>query len=549
MNVGFARKACVLVCSLALGLASLTAPDAARAGSLDVWAITGARIVPVSGPPIEKGTIVVRDGLIESVGAATVAPADARLIDGAGLTVYPGLIDSFAFVEPETKPDGPPQGQPRAPDRENPPGVTPQREAIDLVKNDARMEGLRAAGFTSMLAVPKGGVFRGQSVLVNTSGASGWAMTVKSPVAMHLSFEPQGGFAQYPGSLMGVFSVIRQKMLDATQYRQLREQYASSPAGLRRPTFSREYESLIPILDRSLPISFEANRDREIARAIKLVDEFRLSGTIAGGREAWKVAADLESRRIPVLLSLNFPEAPMDLDPETREELKDVRDRLEAPACAAKLAKAGVRFAFQSGGIRSPKQMLTNAAKAIKAGLPADAALRALTLSPAEIFGVSNQLGSLEPGKIANLVVTSGDLFDEKTKVRFTFVDGERFEYKDEPAPMPAESAAVDVTGTWEIEVTTPDGPQKATLEMTQKGNSVTGMFRTEMFGSSEVKSAFVSGKKLTVNVMLNIGGNPLDITFAGDVEGDTMKGTSSVAGQGSMSFTGARKPKGGKLR
>lgn len=239
----------------------------------------------------------------------------------------------------------------------------------------------------------------------------------------------------------------------------------------------------------------------------------------------------------------------MDLDPETREELKDVRDRLEAPACAAKLAKAGVRFAFQSGGIRSPKQMLTNAAKAIKAGLPADAALRALTLSPAEIFGVSNQLGSLEPGKIANLVVTSGDLFDEKTKVRFTFVDGERFEYKDEPAPMPAESAAVDVTGTWEIEVTTPDGPQKATLEMTQKGNSVTGMFRTEMFGSSEVKSAFVSGKKLTVNVMLNIGGNPLDITFAGDVEGDTMKGTSSVAGQGSMSFTGARKPKGGKLR
>lgn len=553
MNVEFARKACVLACALALGLASLVAPIPARAGSLDVWAITGARIVPVSGPAIERGTVVIRNGLIESVGAAVAAPADARLIDGTGLTVYPGLIDAFAFVEPDAKPDGPPQqGPPRGPDRENPPGVTPQREAIDLVRNDGRMEGLRAAGFTSMLAVPKGGVFRGRSVLVNTSGADAWTMAVKSPVTLHIAFESIGGFVQYPGSLMGVFSLIRQKLLDATQYRELRAQYAASPTGLRRPTFSREYESLIPVLDRSLPVTLEVNRDREVLRALKLMDEFRISGMVAGGREAWKVAADLKSRDVPVLLSVNFPEAPADLDPETREELQSVRDRLDAPGCAAKLAAAGVRFAFQSGGIRSPKQVVTNAGKTIKAGLPADLALRALTLSAAEILGVASQVGSIEPGKIANLVVTKGDLFDEKSKVRYTFVDGERFEYKEDvPSAKPGEAAAagLDVTGTWELTVNTPEGTQKATLEITQKGSEVTGMFRTELFGSTEVKSGSVAGKKLTVNVGLNVGGNTLDITFTGDVDGDAMKGTANVAGQGNVDFSGTRKPKGGASR
>lgn len=550
MKVGNASKACVLLCTLAFGLSSLIVPEPARAGSLDVWAITGARIVPVSGPPIEKGTVVVRDGIIESVGAAIGAPADARVIDGTGLTVYPGLVDSYAVVEAESKPEGPQQqGPPRGPDRENPPGVTPQREAIDFVKNDSRMEGMRAAGFTTVLAVPKGGVFRGRSVLVNTSGADGPAMAIKSPVALHVAFETQGGFVQYPGSLMGVFSVIRQKLLDARRYRQLREQYAASPKGIRRPVFSHEYESLIPALDKSLPVAMEANRDREVIRALLLMDEFGLSGMVAGGRESWKVAADLKKRNVPVLLSLNFPEAPADLDPETREELQSVRDRLDAPGCAAKLNAAGVRFAFQSGGIRSPKQMITNATKAIGAGLSKDVALRALTLSPAEILGVADQVGSIEAGKIANLVVTNGDLFDEKTKVRYTFVDGERFEYKeDAPAAKPGDASAaeVDVTGTWDLEVNTPEGTQKATLELTQKGAEVTGTFRTEMFGSSEVKSGSVAGKKVTVNVALNVGGNSLDITFSGDVDGDAMKGTANVAGQGTVDFSGTRKPKGG---
>ncbi|MBK6315444.1 MAG: amidohydrolase family protein [Blastocatellia bacterium] len=554
MNADNARKACVLLCTLAFGLTSLTASQPALAGSLDVWAITGARIVPVSGPPIEKGTVVVRNGLIESVGAAVAAPADARIVDGTGLTVYPGLVDTFAIVEPDAKAEGPPQqqGPPRGPDRENPPGVTPQRDALDIVKNDSRMEGLRAAGFTTMLAVPKGGVFRGRSVLVNTSGSDASAMAIKSPAALPVAFETQGGFVQYPGSLMGVFSVIRQKLLDAMQYRQLRGQYAASPRGIPRPTYSREYEALIPVLDKSLPVAIEANRDREVLRALELMDEFALSGMVAGGRESWKVATDLKARNVPVLLSVNFPEAPADLDPETREELKTVRDRLDAPGCAAKLNAAGVRFAFQSGGIRSPKQVITNTAKAIKAGLSKDVALRALTLSPAEILGVADQVGSIEVGKIANLVVTNGDLFEEKTKVRYTFVDGERFEYKEEaPAAKPgdASSAAVDVTGTWDLEVNTPEGTQKASLELTQTGAELKGTFRTEMFGSSDVKSGSVAGKKVTVNVGLNVGGNSLDITFTGDVDGDAMKGTANVAGQGTVDFSGTRKPKGGAIQ
>lgn len=553
MTVRLARTAGALSCALALCLSSLLAPLPAAAGSLDVWAITGARIVPVSGPPIEKGTIVMRDGLIESVGAAVAIPADARTIDGTGMTVYPGLIDAFTVFEPEQQPDGPPQGgrgpqAQRAPDRDNPPGVTPMRDALDFVRPDSRMESYRASGFTSVLAVPKGGIFRGRSALVNTAGPNAPAMAVKAPVALHAAFETQGGFTEYPGSLMGVIAVIRQKLLDAGRYREVQDRYAASPLGIRREPPNRDLEGLVPALRRALPTVFEANRDAEILRSVKLIDEFKLAGIVAGGRESWKSASELKARNIAVLLSANFPEAPTDLDPETRETLRAVRDRLDAPACAAKLDAAGVRFAFQSGGIRQPKQFLANVGKAVTAGLPADAALRALTLSPAEILGVADRLGSIEPGKIANVVVTSGDLFNDKTKVRFTFVDGIRFEFKEEaPSAKAGDAAAtVDVTGSWDIEVNTPEGTQKATLDASQKGSELTGTFTTTMFGAADLKNGSVSGNKVSFSFALDVGGNSLEISLSGTVDGDTMKGTATVAGQGTVDFSGTRKPKGG---
>ena len=528
----------------------------ARAAAPDVWAITGARIVPVSGPAIEKGTVVIRDGLIEAVGAAVTAPADARTIDGTGLTVYPGLIDAFAFVEAEQQgPDqgpgggrrgGPQQGPQRTLDRDHPSGVTPDRQALTLVKAD-RSEALRNAGITTVLAVPKGGTFRGLSALVNTAGATPQEMSVKSPVAEQVSFETPGGFGDFPGSLMGVIAVIRQEFLDGQRYKQEWQRYNATPRGYRRPEPSEGLAAVAPTLDRATPVVLEANDDPMIRRALKIVAEFKLKAMIAGGLESWKTADALKAAGVPVLLSLNFPERPADMDPESTEPLRVIRSRMDAPGGAAKLQRAGVKFAFESGGLKDPKQFLANAIKTVGAGLSKDDALRAMTLSSAELLGVSEQLGSVDAGKIANLVVTDGDLFDAKTKIKYVFVDGNRFEMKAEAAPKPGEVAKVDVTGTWNLKVVTPGGTQEVTLTLSQSGSAFTGTMANPMFGSADVKEGVISGNKISFAATVNVGGTSIDTNFNGTVDGNSMSGTVAVSGQGTVEFSGTR-PQGGAL-
>jgi imidazolonepropionase-like amidohydrolase len=540
MKRAIVRRAFAVVCLAASVLGTGPSGSRARAADLDVWAITGVRIVPVSGPAIERGTVVIRGGLIERVGAGVAAPPDARLMDGTGLTVYPGLVDAFAFVEEEKAPSAGGSQPPRLPDRDKPDGFLPAREAIDLVRADGRLDAARTAGITAQLVVPKGGVFRGLSALVATSGRTVGAMAMKSPVALHLSFEPQGGFGPYPSSVMGTFAVIRQKLIDAGYHRRAWDRYNSSPRGMRRPEPNEALDAIAPALSRSLPVVLEANGASEVRRALGLIDEFKLAGVVAGGVEAWKVAPELKALNVPVLLSLNFPERPTDVDTESRETLRAVRARADAPGVAAKLNAAGVRFAFQSGGLKTPSKFRENAIRAVQAGLPRNVALAAMTLVPAQILGVDRQLGSIEAGKIAHLVVTDGDLFEEKTKIRFVFVDGERYEIKTETI-KPGEAPAADVTGTWTVTIATPEGPQQVTLALTQRGSEVTGTLTHPVLGSAEVRSGLVSAKKISFSVSLAVGGQTIEASFNGTVEGNTMSGTVNVGGQGAVEFTGTR--------
>src|ERR1700687_3441389 len=176
---------------------------------------------------------------------------------------------------------------------------------------------------------------------------------------------------------------------------------------------------------------------------------------------AYETAGEIAAKKLPVLVNLKWPEAEKDADPEDKPSLRTLRFRDRAASSPAALAKAGVKFAFYSGGITAPKDTLKAAKKSIDAGLTTDAALRALTLSPAEIFGVADRLGSIENGKIANLVVTDGDLFEEKTKVKFVFVDGRKFEIREPEKPKDAPKG--DMSGKWKINFTTAEGAEDAT--------------------------------------------------------------------------------------
>jgi imidazolonepropionase-like amidohydrolase len=421
-----------------------------------VFAITNARIIPVSGAPIEKGTIVIRRGIIEAVGAGITAPADARVIDASGLTVYPGLIDAFSDIgleestaargaAPAAATPAPVRGaqqpQPSATPPDERQGLTPYRRAFEEINPAHRkIESARAVGITTTAVMPRRGFFPGQATLLNLSGPEVGPMVIRPAASFYINTVGRGGGGgggggNYPGSLMGILAFVKQTLLDAGHYAAAWDIYRANP-GAARPEYSRALEALQPVLKREMPVILPANSPAEIQRAMDLADAFKLNFMLMGCAEGGKMAPALKSRNIPVLLAVKYPDRPASTDPDFREELDSLRRRVEAPANAAALAKAGVRFALVSDDMANPRDFINNIGRAIEAGLDKDIALRALTLTPAEILGVADRLGTIEKNKSANLILATGDIFDQKTRVKFAFIDGRKFDIPEQqPAP------------------------------------------------------------------------------------------------------------------
>ncbi len=433
-------------------LAFFFAAPVLPAGAPPPIAIRNARIVTVSGPAIAKGTVVVRNGLIEAVGENVAPPADAWVVDGEGLTVYPGLIDALStWGIPEAAPATPAAGaitsrrslatppapstpaptpaepsQPSQPARgpEDRPATTSWAKAADLVQpTDRRLESARSAGFTSAVTFPTRGIFAGQGAVIDLAGERGGQMVVASPAGMYLSLG-SAGFTSFPGSLMGVIAYIRQVYIDAAQYRQAKDFYAHNSRGYSRPPYDRALEGVLEAPRVLLP----ATRAVEIDRMIRFAAELKTPSILYGMHEAYRAADLLAKTRQPVLVSLKWPERQPDSDPDQEEALRVLEMREKAPGAPFALVKAGVPFAFYSDGIERPRDILRAVKRAIDAGLAQGAAVRAMTLAPAEIYGVADRMGSIEKGKIANLLVTKGDLFLDRTEVKFVLIDGVKYE-------------------------------------------------------------------------------------------------------------------------
>ena len=223
---------------------------------------------------------------------------------------------------------------------------------------------------------------------------------------------------------------------DAIRYRDEVDRYNRIKRGVNRPDHDKRLAALQPALKGDMPVLFVANSDGDIRRALMIADEFKLKPMIAGALYGYRVADMLKAKRVPVILSVDFPRRSDDLPEDEDETLRVLRQRAETPKGAAKLAQAGVKFAFSSGSLR-PQDFIANVQKAVENGLSKDEALRALTINAAEIFGAADQLGTIEVGKIANLVVASGDLLAKDTKVRHVFIDGDQIELK-KPDAAPA---------------------------------------------------------------------------------------------------------------
>lgn len=538
--------------SVAFLLLSLFLTVNAQHSAIDTYAITNARIVTVNGPVIERGTVVIRNGLIAAAGANVNAPADARVIDGTGLTVYPGLIDSYTNLAlPEASPSpspgaggfggffaAPPPRPEDGPNSTQPPGLQPEVMVEDIIRtSDNELNSARNIGITTALTSPRTGIWMGQSALINLSGETPQQMIVRSPVAMHVGFTPLRG--TYPGSLLGVFSTLRQMLLDAQRYREAMQIYERNPRGTRRPETDRSLAALVPVIEGRMPVVMLANTEREINRALDLATEFRLRLIVAGGREAERVAERLAKQNVPVLLSLNLPRRTTTALPEADPEpLRVLRERVEAQQTAGKLVKAGVRFAFQSGSLTNMSDLMVNAGRVIENGLQATDALRAFTIWPAQILGVENQLGSIEAGKIANLTVMRGDLFDRNSRVAHLFIDGRPVDL----TPAGGGPARGNLSGRWTVNVNLGQGEIAITLNLRQEGERLSGSISGPL-GAGEISNASMTSGEVQFTVSLNVEGQTKEATFLGRLANNEIRGSVTNVGAAPGTFTATRQP------
>lgn len=460
-------------------------------------AIQGATVVVAPGKTIENATVVLRGGLIEGVGIDV--PKGAEVIDGKGLVVYAGFVDAHSkFGVPDTKltPEQTQQRESEKPDFTKEPlfgmeeanrkGLRAELDASALlVWTDADVKKWHAGGFTVSVSAADEEYVSGTSAIVALNGGPRRSALLVARTSMHASFRTYG--EGYPRTIMGSLAHLRQYFLDAQAYQKRWDDYRSSPRGKVRPAHDPGLEALLPVLAGKQTLVFEANTENEIHRAMAFAAEFKLRLAITGGAEANKV--DLKS--IPVILSLKLPKEPKpkkDTDKPKRLIEEEKRKWEERVRCAADLHKAGVRVAFSTFGI-SPSDAFENLPKL---GLTVDQMLASLTTIPSEIFGLT-EVGTIERGKIANLTVLNGPLGDKKTKVRFVFVDGRKFEFDTKKGGAPAE---IDLNGKWNI-IVEPPTKMEAVLEIKQTGSDLSGTLSTE-HGETEVTGS-VSGKKFTL--------------------------------------------------
>jgi imidazolonepropionase-like amidohydrolase len=396
---------------------------AVSASAQDV-AIRDARIVRVDGPTIEKGTVVVSGGRIAAVGADVAVPAGATVIDGTGKTLYPGLIDALTTLG--LTEIGSVAG---SVDTTEVGDVNPHAKAWVAVHPHSELVPVaRANGVTTALAAPAGGLVSGQSALVRLAGDTPGSMVVKAPAAMHAVYptgRPPFDFARiFDEPELKTFEE-RQKDKRKNQEKELQrlanlleeaKAYASGVAASHGsgPGAAPDaaLEALAPVARGEVPLVFRADDEDDIKGAVKFADEHALRLIIAGGLDASRCTKELKEKDVAVLVNV-------DRLPAHEADPYDA-----AYTNAAALQQAGVRFAIVSDDASLVRNLPYEAAMARAFGLPADAALRAITLSPAEIFGVGDRLGSITVGKAANLVLATGDIMDHRTQVTDVIVDG-----------------------------------------------------------------------------------------------------------------------------
>lgn len=395
-----------------------------QTGRAGTFAIVGARIVTVSGATIENGTVVIQNGKIAAVGANVAVPAGAEKIDGKGLSVFPGMIDAATNVG--LAEIG--QGVNASVDVSETGTMNANAKAIKGINpHSSHVNVTRVNGITTVMSYPTGGLIAGQSAVINLNGSTQDEMAVIREFGLVINYpriSTGGGFGGGFGGPPVEFSEAvkrRDSQIDelkklfrsAENYLRAKDAYAKD-ASLPYPAFDIRLEAMAPFIRGEKPVIFTAERERDIRSVAKFVGEMKLKGIIVGGQEAWKAADDLKKNNIAVVFT-NIYNLPVRDD--------DAYDLLfEAPS---KMQAAGIRYCISTGeGGAEVRDLPYHAGLASAYGLSKEDALKAVTLYPAQILGLGDKLGTIEVGKVANIVVTDGDILEPRTNIKQMFIAG-----------------------------------------------------------------------------------------------------------------------------
>ena len=407
---------CGVAAALAQGPPAAARPGAQRAPARslpvapsETVAITNARVLPVSGPPIDRGTVIIRAGKIAAVGASVAVPAGARVIDAAGKIVTPGWIESatqIGIVEIPTGAEG--SDDQASTDKE----LSAAFNVVDSFNGEATaIPVTRVEGITRAVVMPAGTghAILGQGAMFDLSGSQVPASVVKAPVAMFANLG-EAGAASEGGSRASAMLRLREALQDALDFARNRAAWNSA----QRRSYARgrlDLEALAPVVRGELPLAINVNRASDLLAALRLADEFHLKLILIGAAEGWRVASELSAAKVPVVVKplTNIP---------TFDALGATLEN------AARLSRAGVALVLSSFETHNARNLRQEAGNAIAYGLDADAALRAVTLEPARVWGVADRVGSLEIGKDADVVVWSGDPFELSTRAEHVFIAG-----------------------------------------------------------------------------------------------------------------------------
>ncbi|MEO0552709.1 MAG: amidohydrolase family protein [Bacteroidota bacterium] len=529
----------------------------------DTYAIRNANIVQSPGRVISMGAVLIEEGVIKSVGKSINIPANAKIIEADSMYIYAGFIDGLSHI-------GLPKPKEKAIDRSqikdpaNPPndlsGIQPERLASAMLgPKDKSVSDMRKIGFTTAQAVPHGLMLPGQGTLILLSGETPDQMVYRKETSMYAQLEGAPR-RLYPNTVIGVMAKYRELYRQAVQSKDYLKKYNANPAGMVRPEQNFIEEAFYPVIEKKTPVTFRAESVLDIQRALTLKSDLGFDLMLGEVKQGWDVIDKIKASNAKVFLSLDLP--------EIKEEKQDSeKDKVSASKTESDLEKErlekrkkeiidlhyqqastfkdkGLKFGFSTLEVK-PKDIKKNLSKLLEYGMTESDLIAALTTHPAELLGLSTVMGTIDPGKMANLVVTDKPYFDEKSNVRYVIVDGNVQSYEVKKPKKKGTGKDAMPKGKWSYSADTPNGTVTGEIIITGEPDDYSGTISNSQTGqTTDLTEVSVGGGSLSLSFPFDIGGNNIQIQITAEIDGNTFEGNMSVGQLGSFEVEGQREPK-----